>query len=82
MDAAIKKDNPNWCEATTRPSARKYWKAIKTDIETLESMSAWRIIDRDDNMNAIQLTRDFEFKRYPDVLINKFKAQLCARGDQ
>ena len=45
-------------------------------------MSAWRIIDRDDNMNAIKLTRDFEFKRYPDVLINKFKAQLCARGDQ
>ena len=33
MDAAIKEDNPNWCEATTGTSVGEYWKAMKTDIE-------------------------------------------------
>ena len=36
----------------------------------------------DDNMNFIDSTWAFKLKQFPDGLINKFKAQLCACGDQ
>ena len=49
----IKEDNNNWREATTGPFANKYWKSIKTEIATLESMSDWDITEQDDNMNVI-----------------------------
>ena len=44
-------------------------------------MSAWKIVDREDDMNVIRSTWNFELKRYPNGLIEKFKARLCARGE-
>ena len=44
-------------------------------------MSAWKIFDREDDINVIWLTWDFKLKRYPYGLINHFKARLCARVD-
>ena len=62
--------------------ADDYWKAMKTEIATLESMGAWEVVERSDDMNVIDSTWAFKCKRYPDGLIKKFKARFCARGDQ
>ena len=42
---------------------------MKGDIDTLESMGDWDIIDQDDSMNVIDLTWAFKCKRYTDGLI-------------
>ncbi len=53
-----------------------------TKVETLEGIKALDVIDRTDDMNVIDSTWSFKLKQYPDVLINKYKARFCARGDQ
>ena len=80
--AASKEDNPNWRQAMQGPFADEYWDAMRVEISTLESMGAWEIVDRKDDMNVIDSTWAFKCKRYPDGLIKKFKARFCARGDQ
>ena len=55
---------------------------MKVEIDTLESMGAWEIVDRYVSMNFIDSTWDFKCKRYPDGLIKEFKARFCAGGDQ
>ena len=61
--------------------ADEYWDAAVSEIETLESMKAWGVVDREDYMNIIRSTWAFKLKRYPDILIKKFKARFCACGD-
>ena len=48
----------------------------------MESMEAWEVVDRDDSMNVIDSIWALKLKRFPDELIKKFRAPLCARGDQ
>ena len=43
--AASKEDNPNWWQAMNGPFADDFWKAAVTEIETLEGMGAWDIVD-------------------------------------
>jgi len=62
--------------------ADDYWKAMEVEIFTLESIDAWEVVDREDDMNVINSTWAFKCKHYPDGLIKKFKARFCARGDQ
>jgi hypothetical protein len=64
------------------PFAEEYWKAAVKEIETLEGMNAWTVVEREDDMNVIDSTWAFKLKRYPDGMIKKFKARFCARGDQ
>ncbi len=79
--AASKEDNPNWHDATTGDFADEYWEAMRVEIKTLESMGAWEVVEREEDMNVIRSTWAFKCKRYPDGLIKKFKARFCARGD-
>ena len=71
--AASKEDNPNWWQAMSGPFADDYWRAAVTEIGTLESMRAWDIVDRKDDMNIIDSTWAFKLKRYPDGLIKKLR---------
>ena len=80
--AAIREYNPNWREATIGVFYDNYRKAMKVDIDTLESMGAWGIFDRDYSINAIDSKWAFKCKRYPAGLIKKFKDRFCARGNQ
>ncbi len=48
----------------------------------LESINAWEVVEREDDMKVINSTWAFKCKRYSDGLIKKFKARFCARGDQ
>ncbi|KAL7465925.1 hypothetical protein ACHAXS_006230 [Conticribra weissflogii] len=80
--ASSQADNPNWWQAMNGPFANEYWKAAVTEIETLEGMDAWEVVDQQPDMNVIDSTWAFKLKRFPDGLIKKFKARFCARGDQ
>jgi hypothetical protein len=80
--AASKLDNPGWQKTTRGKFADDYWKAMELEIFTLESIEAWQVVDREDEMNVICSTWAFKCKKYPDGLIKKFKARFCACGDQ
>ena len=54
---------------------------MRVEIKTLESMGAWEVVEREEDMNVIRSTWAFKCKRYPDGLIKKFKARFCARSD-
>ena len=82
---ASKEDNPNWKQAMSGPFKAEFWEAAVKEVETLESMDAWDVIDRDElleNDNVIDGTWAFKIKRFPDGMVKKFKARFCARGDQ
>ena len=51
-------------------------------METLEEMNDWEVVDRKKEMNALPLTWAFKCKQFPDMLIKKFKARFCERGDK
>ena len=57
-----------------------YWKASCRDIETLETMEAWVVVDINQYMNIIDSTWDLILKRFPDGLIRKLKVFFCSRG--
>ena len=80
--AASAADNPTWWDAMSGPLADEYWKAACVEVETLERMEAWEVVDRTPDMHVIDGTWALKLKRFPDGLIKKFKARFCARGDQ
>ena len=51
--------------------AQEFWEACKTELAMLESMNAWEIVDRTNDMNVVQSTWAFKIKRFPDGLIKK-----------
>ena len=79
---ASKQDNPNWRSAMNGPFREEYWTAACKEIEILEGIDAWDVVDRSEDMNVIDSIWAFKLKRFPDGMIKKFKAQFCARGDQ
>ena len=79
---ASKEDNPNWWQAMNGTFAKEYWRAACVEVETLESMNAWEVFSREDDMNVLPSMWAFKFKLYPDGLVKKFKARFCARGDK
>ena len=79
---ASREDNPNWREAMNGQFSDSFWDACYTELETLEEMEAWDVVDRPEGANVIASIWAFKIKRFPDGLIKKFKARFCARGDQ
>eukprot|EP00956_Cyclotella_meneghiniana_P025716 scaffold54248_cov36-Cyclotella_meneghiniana.AAC.1 len=63
---ASKEDNPSWKQAMSGPFKEEYWQAAVKEIETLESMDAWEVVDRTDDMNVIPSIWAFKLKRFPD----------------
>jgi hypothetical protein len=65
------------------PQKEGYWQEMTSEIHNLtKRMHAWDIVDRESWMNVLPSTWAFHCKRYPDGIIKKLKARLCARGDQ
>ena len=52
------------------------------ELETLEDMDAWEVVDHTSDINVFDSIWAFKLKRYLDGLIKKFKARFCACGDQ
>ena len=78
---ANKEDYPTWWQAMNGPFAEEYWKAAVLEVETLEEMDTWNVVERTDDMKPLPVTWALRAKRYPDGLLKKMKARLCARGD-
>lgn len=75
-------DNPNYNQAMNGPVADEYWEAACDEVQTLENMTAWEVVEQKVGMNVMSLTWAFKCNRYPDGLIKKLKAHFCARGHQ
>ena len=60
--AASKQDNPNWWQAMDSEFAEEFWKAAVTEIETLEAIGAWEVVDETKGMNIINSTWAFKIK--------------------
>ena len=51
--------------------ADEFWKAAVTEIQILEAMGAWEVVDQTPDMNVIDLTWELKIKWFPDGLIKK-----------
>ncbi len=60
----------------------KYGKAAATEIQTLEDMGAWDVVDKSEGKEVIERTWTFKVKWYLNSLINKFNAKFYTRDDQ
>jgi hypothetical protein len=47
------------------PFKEEYWQAVVKEIETLESIDAWEIVDHTNDMNVISSIWAFKLKRFP-----------------
>ena len=54
--AASQADNPNQRQAMDDQFADEYWEADVTELETLKSMSAWKVVCCEDYINVIRST--------------------------
>ena len=79
---ARSEDQPRWHEAMNGPFRDKWWEAAEKEIATLERMEVWDVVPLEDWMHVIPSTFAFLIKRNPDLVIKKFKARFCARGDR
>ena len=79
---ASKADNPNWLEAMKSPFADEYQKAATKEIDTLEKMDCWDVVDCPEGAHVIDSTWAFKIKHYPDSLSTTIKARFCVHGDQ
>ena len=54
----------------------EYWDTAYVEVETLEKMKAWEVIECEVNMNVLLSTWAFKYKHYPGGLIKKSKARF------
>ena len=54
--SAIAEDNPNWRQAMNGHFSDEYWEAAVTEIETLEFIKAWEVVERQYDMNVLRST--------------------------
>ena len=55
---------------------------MDTEMQALSKLNSFIMMDRPRGANILDSTWAFKKKRYPDGLLNKFKARFCVRGDQ
>ncbi len=60
------------------PFAVEYWKATEKEIDTLEGMDTWDVVEHEDDVNVIIRTWVFKGKQFPNGTVKKFKARFCA----
>ena len=57
-------DNPDWWHAMNGIYAQEYWEAACVEVETLEKMDAWSVVDQTPDMNVLPSTWAFKCKRF------------------
>ncbi len=55
------------------PFADEYWKAAEREIDTLEGIYGWDVIECEDDMNVINGTWAFECKQFPNGTVKSLK---------
>ena len=56
-----------------------YIEATVTEVETLEAMDAWEVVDQIEDMNVLQSTLAFKLKCFLMKLSRSSKSSLCQR---
>ncbi len=51
--AARNEDNPSWRDAMKSPFKEELWKPAFVEVENLEGMDSWEVIDRNIYMNVL-----------------------------
>jgi hypothetical protein len=68
-------DTPNWFEATIGPFAKEFWDACYTEIDTLEIMGVWDVVDCEDSLDECHSNdMGLLYQRLPSGEIKKLKA--------
>lgn len=58
-----------------------HWKeAIKAEMDGLERMSIWEIVDKPRNTNLVDSKLGLTIKTDANLITVKYKARFCARG--
>jgi hypothetical protein len=79
----LPKDTPAYEEAMNGPFAQDFRKSMEVEWDMLDTvMKAWEIVERQSWMKVLPSTWALRCKRFPDGMIRKLKARLCARGDK
>ncbi len=55
---------------------------MEKEIDTLEGMGDWDVVERKDDINVIDGTWAFKCKQFHNGTVKKLKACFCACGDQ
>ena len=77
-------DLPSIRESLTGPYAEEFWKAMDSEIASLQSKDSWEVVDRSSmppGMKAVPGTWAQRIKRKPSGELNKFKSRWNCRGD-
>ena len=51
--SASSADNPPWEQAMKGPFAEDYWKAAEVEVKTLEKITAWTVVEKDEAENIL-----------------------------
>ena len=70
-------DTPNWNQALHGEHANGFWKAMFSEISTLNALNAWTLTPRLLHMKVLPTTWAFRIKRFPTGLVKKLKARIC-----
>ena len=73
-------DTPTLAEAKTRADWPKWFAAIQTELDALDEMNVFEIVERPENSNILPGTWVLKRKRDENGTITKYKARLCVRG--
>ncbi len=73
---------PNWHQAMNGPFEDEYWKAAEKEMDGLEGMGAWDVVECKNDKKGINGTWAFKCKQFPNGTVKKFKACFCACEDQ
>lgn len=77
-------DIPSLKESLSGPHAEHFWKAMDSEIASLEGKDTWQVVDRSSmpaDTKAVPGTWAQRIKRLPNGELNKFKSRWCCRGD-
>eukprot|EP00804_Cyclotella_cryptica_P016960 CCRYP_001892-RA/>CCRYP_001892-RA protein AED:0.32 eAED:0.41 QI:0/0/0/1/1/1/2/0/530 len=75
-------DNPSYLQAMNSPHADDWWRAMKTEIQTLDvDLKSWTLVEHQLWMKVLPVTWAFRLKRFPNGLAKKFKAHFCVCDD-
>jgi hypothetical protein len=75
-------DTMRYHEAMMSPDSDGFQDAMRVEIQALERIGTWNIVNRDPTQNVLPGTWAFKRKRYPDGRVRKLKARFCVRGDK
>ena len=73
-------DNPNLTEAMNGLDSTGFMAAMEKEIENLIAMKAFVVVGKEPWMNVVSSVWPIRGKQFPDGVICKLKAHICARG--